>query len=180
MTECIYWIRRRPSASASLPSEPMWGMSCGALPLPSPYARLRIVHLECSSTPEAATNMDVETPEAQQAPAHTTARVVAPIESEENSRSSDWRGSRGRCRLVVNVATHIDGDCWIRLEDDGSFQIMSLDDKYFAQLNRSGREELGYWTETPSSTHAHTALGIMTRNGPCWSNVEAEICAWAD
>lgn len=97
----------------------------------------------------------------------------------EPSSASDWRGERGSCRLKVDEKVYITGDCWIRLEDDGSFQIMSLDEQYFAQLSRSGIEALGFWNQTPYSTHAHSVLGEMDRSGACWKNSRAEICAWA-
>jgi hypothetical protein len=114
------------------------------------------------------------------APAETaSSEGVAVKVAPHHLASADWRGKEGRCRLVVKGGTFIDGSCWIRLETDGSFQVMSLDEKYFAQLQRSGAEAQGHWNETPGSTHAHTSLGTMTRQGACWSNAEAEICAWA-
>ncbi len=97
----------------------------------------------------------------------------------DSSTSSDWRGKEGRCRLAIGGKNYIDGRCWVRLEPDGSFQIMSLDEQYFAQLLRDGPGGVGHWNKTPGSTHAHTTLGNMTRNGACWSNAEAAICAWA-
>lgn len=92
---------------------------------------------------------------------------------------SDWRGKRGTCRLVVGGTSYIRGACWIRMEDEGSFQITSLDERYFAQLWRSDTEAAGYWNATPDSTHAQTPLGEMERSGACWKNARAEICAWA-
>jgi hypothetical protein len=113
-------------------------------------------------------------------PASAAPNNSAPVETSSiGPAASDWRGKAGRCRLVVSGNTYIDGNCWVRLERDGSFQIMSLDEKYFAQLLRSDGEAMGHWNETPGSTHAHTTLGNMTRNGACWSNPDAELCAWA-
>jgi hypothetical protein len=88
-------------------------------------------------------------------------------------------GKKGRCSLNVAGTTYIDGDCWIRLERDGSFQITSLDERYFAQLDRTGTEAVANWNEDPGSTHAHSTLGTMQRDGACWRNEEAQICAWA-
>lgn len=114
-------------------------------------------------------------------PLQAAAEIAPPMEpAAARSPLTDWRGNRGRCRLTIDNGTYIDGDCWIRLEEDGSFQVMSVDERYFAQLSRSGDEALGYWNEAPGSTRAHAALGIMNRNGACWINMRAEICAWGD
>lgn len=112
---------------------------------------------------------------AQPATVPQVARAVPKIES---SPVSDWRGERGNCRLIVGGSTYITGDCWTRMEGEGSFQIMSLDEQYFAQLLRSDSEALGFWNETPGSSHAHSALGELERSGACWKNAEAELCAW--
>lgn len=92
--------------------------------------------------------------------------------------SADFRGKKGRCRLTVNGSSYINGTCWVRLESDGSFQVMSLNGAYFAQLSRSPEGASGFWNETSGSTHAQSELGLMTRNGACWVNDTAEICAW--
>lgn len=92
---------------------------------------------------------------------------------------SDWRGEEGVCRLVVFSKKYIEGKCWVRLNADGSFQIMSQDESYFAQLQRGGGAAMGYWNGTPGSTHAQSTLGAMYRSGACWKNINAEICAWS-
>lgn len=106
--------------------------------------------------------------------------IAAPPSLPSNaSASDDWRGSKGTCRLNVNGTPYITGACWIRMEGDGSFQIMSLDEQYFAKLLRSEGVAMGHWNETPNSSHAHSGLGEMTRAGGCWQNANAEICAWS-
>lgn len=97
----------------------------------------------------------------------------------EVENQSDWRGDEGLCRLVVFGKNYINGKCRIRLDNDGSFQIMSQDESYFAQLQRGDGAATGYWNGTPGSTHAHSTLGAMTRSGACWKNINAEICAWS-
>ena len=92
---------------------------------------------------------------------------------------SNWRGKKGRCLLKISGKNFIDGQCWVRLETDGSFQVMSLNESYIAQLLRLDGEAIGYWNETSGSTHAHAALGVMNRSGACWKNGKAEICAWS-
>jgi hypothetical protein len=84
----------------------------------------------------------------------------------------------GRCRLVVLGTTYMDGACRVSMETDGSFQIMALDESYFAYVFRDGPEAEGHWNETPGSTHAHTSLGTLRRRGACWENDRASVCAW--
>ena len=92
---------------------------------------------------------------------------------------SNWRGKKGRCLLKISGKKFIDGQCWVRLETGGSFQIMSLNESYIAQLLRLDGEAIGYWNETAGSTHAHATLGVMKRSGACWKSGKAEICAWS-
>jgi hypothetical protein len=92
---------------------------------------------------------------------------------------TNWRGKNGRCLLKISGKKFIDGQCWVRLETGGSFQIMSLNESYIAQLLRLDGEAIGYWNETAGSTHAHATLGVMNRSGACWKSRKAEICAWS-
>lgn len=91
---------------------------------------------------------------------------------------SDYRGKKGRCRLTVEGTSYMNGSCWVRLDNGGSFQIMSLDQSYFAQLSRSGSQASGFWNAAPGAAHAQVELGPMDRVGACWTNATAEICAW--
>lgn len=92
---------------------------------------------------------------------------------------SNWRGKKGRCLLKISGKKFIEGQCWVRLETGGSFQITSLNESYIAQLLRTDGEAIGYWNETAGSTHAHATLGVMSRSGACWKSGKAEICAWS-
>lgn len=121
---------------------------------------------------------DIAREEAERAGKDAKAAVEAASAAASNAGTSDFRGTKGRCRLTVDGRSYIQGSCWIKLESDGSFQAMSSDEKYFAQLDRSETEAQGFWNESPGSTHAQARLGVMTRRGPCWGNANAEICAW--
>jgi phage gpG-like protein len=101
-------------------------------------------------------------------------KAVVAVDEEPN-----WRGKQGRCLLKISGKKFIVGRCWVRLETDGSFQIMSRNESYFAQLLRLDGKAIGYWNKTVGSSHAHATLGVMTRSGACWKNNEAEICAWS-
>ena len=99
--------------------------------------------------------------------------------TERPTSVADWRGELGRCRLTVSTKLHISGTCWVRLDSDGSFQIMSLDDQVFAKLLREGANGNAFWNEGGGATHAQASLGNMMRKGGCWQNADAELCAWA-
>jgi len=108
-----------------------------------------------------------------------TGEGTGPDEASQPSEATvDWRGKPGHCRLRISGRSYIDGDCFIQLDADGSFQVMAQDESYFAQVLRYDSEAEGYWNEQAGSTHAQARLGPMHRNGACWENATAEICAW--
>lgn len=88
----------------------------------------------------------------------------------------------GKCRLVIDGKTYISGKCRIEMASDGtgSFQIFESGKRigYFAQVQIDGEGALGYWNEEKGANHAHTPLGTLTRDGACWKNDRARICAW--
>jgi len=90
--------------------------------------------------------------------------------------------SNGTCLLEVGGRTFIDGPCEIDLETDGSFVVRSLragEVDYFAYvLMDGGNQATGYWNEEPGASHAHSPLGTLTRDGACWRNATAKVCAW--
>ncbi|QUJ76956.1 hypothetical protein KDD17_02585 [Sulfitobacter albidus] len=86
------------------------------------------------------------------------------------------------CELTVVGQTYINGPCDIRSLSDGegSFQITSLDQKYFAYLYvRGAGIGEAFWNEIAGAGHAHTPLGNLRREGACWINDTARICARA-
>ncbi len=85
-----------------------------------------------------------------------------------------------QCRLVVAGQSYIDEKCLFRpIGDDGSFQIMAGNGKYFAQVNvDSPAVGQGYWNEEPYANHAHTTLGTVRQEGACWVNDQTSICAY--
>ncbi|KXK00939.1 MAG: hypothetical protein UZ17_ACD001001993 [Acidobacteria bacterium OLB17] len=88
----------------------------------------------------------------------------------------------GRCLLVIDGKTYISGRCDIEMYNDGtgSFQITERRKRgaYFAQVLIDNGEALGYWNEERAATHAHASLGALTRDGACWKNDRARVCAW--
>ena len=84
------------------------------------------------------------------------------------------------CLLVVMGQEVIRGTClFTPLAKDGSFQIASMNGKFFAQvlMDRPGRGT-GYWNGEPYAGHAHNPLGALKREDACWVNETASVCAW--
>lgn len=88
----------------------------------------------------------------------------------------------GRCMIQVKQKTYLNGPCEITINDSqGSFSIGAGEthrSKYFAYVNMQDDGAHGYWNETPGSNHAHTSLGILKRDGACWKNETARVCAY--
>ena len=88
------------------------------------------------------------------------------------------------CRLVVDGKTYVDGPCNYHPHvyehgSDGSFDITSLSNGMFAYVlrNADGSAD-GWWPGPNGATHAHTSLGTLRRDGACWENSHASVCAW--
>jgi hypothetical protein len=81
------------------------------------------------------------------------------------------------CFMSVEGKVLIDGPCQYRSMEGGSFQIGNK--WHFAQvaLSRTGAAQ-GFWNEEAGANHAHTPLGDLIRNGGCWVNKIARLCAW--
>jgi hypothetical protein len=86
---------------------------------------------------------------------------------------------QARCKLVVSGKTYIDGACLFRpMSGDGSFSIIANAEDYFAYVNKTPDGMRGSWNEEAFAGHAHTDLGILQRDGACWNNTHAQVCAW--
>ena len=99
--------------------------------------------------------------------------VTGPAQAGDRSRPA-------ACLLVVMGKTFIHDTClFTPIGRDGSFEIASMNGKYFAQvlINRPGRGS-GYWNEVPYATHAHSPLGELRREDACWVNAQVSVCAW--
>jgi hypothetical protein len=86
----------------------------------------------------------------------------------------------GRCLLVVDGKTYLNGPCKVETRSGGNFQVLSSGRlTYFANVSLTGDNEAnGFWNEEMGANHAHTPLGSLRRNDACWANDKAIVCAW--
>lgn len=84
--------------------------------------------------------------------------------------------NRRGCVLEVDGEKVIDGACyWGPYGADKNNFVMEAN-RYFAVIGISGSSASGSWNETVGSTHAHTNLGDMKRDGKCWKNNRVRVC----
>lgn len=97
------------------------------------------------------------------------------VQAEELGDGMDTRPVE--CLLVVKGKTYISGTCKYNADPDGSFRLFGK--QYFTYLSvfEDGTAEAS-WNADPKSTHAHAPLGALKREGACWVNATAKICAW--
>lgn len=79
------------------------------------------------------------------------------------------------CKFTVEGKTYINGRCNFESDPDGSFRIW--DDVHTVYLNVDGNTAEASWNKNPKSFHADSPLGMLKRNGACWENATAQICA---
>lgn len=89
----------------------------------------------------------------------------------------------GGCTLQVDGRTYLDGPCNIDVQDGGSFSIgtgRTDRSRFFAYvaLDPDGTAQ-GHWNGTGGGSHAHDGLGQLRRQGACWVNGRARVCARA-
>jgi len=89
----------------------------------------------------------------------------------------------GRCLIVVDGKTYLKGRCGIEIRSGGNFTVGVSDtsrSEYFAYVNPDGdrNKAQGYWNGRDAESNASWDLGTLKRNGACWSNRRAKVCAW--
>ena len=84
-----------------------------------------------------------------------------------------------KCELTIAGHTYIDGPCEFTSigDGDGSF-IITGENGFFAYANRAGSQMRGSWNGVYKDSHAHDELGMLDRDGACWVNQTARVCAW--
>lgn len=88
----------------------------------------------------------------------------------------------GKCLLAVDGKTYLNGICSIAMSGDGSFSIADrrIKSGHFAyvSVDRANGRAQGYWNGVEAERHAHDDLGFLTKQGACWTNDRARICAY--
>ena len=79
------------------------------------------------------------------------------------------------CKFTVEGKTYLNGPCNFESDPDGSFRIW--DDVHTVYVNVDGNTAEASWNKIPKSLHADSPLGTLTRNGACWQNAKAQVCA---
>ena len=88
------------------------------------------------------------------------------------------------CTLRVDGRTYLEGPCNVDIGSGGSFSIGAGENtrsRYFAYVNIDKATGIaqGYWNGVEAESHAHDDLGQLTREGACWVNNRARVCARA-
>ncbi len=91
----------------------------------------------------------------------------------------------GKCVLQVDGKTYLNGPCPIGLEKGGDFSNgtdgtdTTKPSKYFAMvsIDKDTGTGDGWWNGVDADSHAHDPLGKLTRQGACWVNARAKVCA---
>jgi hypothetical protein len=88
----------------------------------------------------------------------------------------------GECFLEVDGRVFINGVCSITVRPGGSFQIRDSlrPTRYFAfvDIDPADGTARATWNEEPRASRAHSDLGSVVRQGGCWVNARARVCAW--
>ena len=86
-----------------------------------------------------------------------------------------------KCLLVVDGKTYIDGPCDFTATKE-QFEISNRGTGkglFFAIVDIEPEGAEGFWNAERGATHAHSRLGPLKRQGGCWVNDRAKVCAWA-
>lgn len=92
--------------------------------------------------------------------------------------TSDPKTRSGTCLLEVQQRKYLDGPCSIRRDSDGGVSIETKPLNYFAIVDVTDGQAQGHWNAEEGANHAHNPLGVMVREGACWQNAQAKVCAW--
>ncbi len=89
----------------------------------------------------------------------------------------------GGCMLQVDGSTYLDGPCNMDLGAGGDLSIGTGGanrSRFFACVARDpDGTARGHWNGTGGGSHAHDDLGQLSRQGACWVNGRARVCARA-
>ncbi len=101
--------------------------------------------------------------------------VLGPVAAQADERVS------GECLISVGGRTYLDGPCRITLYPGGGFQAGGRGrGAYFAtvDIDSASGGATSFWNGVDAESHAHDPLGTVVRQGGCWVNSNARVCAW--
>jgi hypothetical protein len=112
----------------------------------------------------------------------TALRMVILVCASAILMESNVSASPVQCYLEVNGHVYLNGTCNFEADQGGSFSIGTGDQtrsRYFAYINIDAGAGVvrGYWNGEEGASHAHWELGNLIRQGACWVNDHAKICA---
>ena len=113
--------------------------------------------------------------------------VIALINAFSASVLAADRGVSGKCQLVVNGQTYVNGPCKVTMYQHGSFGItgggfvgvgVHRREKYKAivAINPATGIATGVWNGPKGESHLYNDLGNLIRQGACWINNHAKVC----
>lgn len=109
-------------------------------------------------------------------------KAVCVVSLASVSISTSASAAPVHCFLEVNNHVYVNGICNFEPGGGGSFSIGTGDkarSRYFAYVNIDANEGVarGYWNGEEGESHAHWELGTLVRQGACWVNDHAKVCA---
>ena len=92
----------------------------------------------------------------------------------------------GECLLEVDRGSYLNGSCNIVMQEGGSFTVGRGDrqhrSRYSAAVIIDPQQGVayGHWNGRDAKGPMNQELGVLTRQGGCWINDHATVCAWRD
>lgn len=89
---------------------------------------------------------------------------------------------QGKCQVVIASVNVLNGPCYFATEKGGSFAVADAADRsgHIVRVEVNGPTAEGSWNGAQGAVYDNQPLGILTREGACWSNAESRVCLWAD
>ncbi|MFC4254997.1 hypothetical protein GRI97_06140 [Altererythrobacter xixiisoli] len=130
----------------------------------------------CNSQP--AEQSEAPLPTALPTPTPTPTPAAAAPETPDTAGST-----RRNCHLAVDGTVHVDGPCLVFPMGPDQYTLNTWDQgkparSHFAMVttDASGTTTAS-WNADPNDTRAGDPLGTVTKDGDCWVNTRARICA---
>lgn len=115
-------------------------------------------------------------------------RIAAEEEAKRKRIGAEmgWLYFMGDCLLEVDRRAYLDGPCKIEMKQGENLIVFGVGEterssKYvayvFLEPDTPGVARR-YWNGVEAASHAHDELGPLSKDGECWVNDRAKVCAW--